>query len=325
MLASGDPFWFGAGSSVTQHLEPGEWVVLPSPSVFSQAAAVMGWPLECTICAGLHAAPFTRIRPDLASGARLIVTLRDGAAVRDFARYVQAEGFVDSTLTVMESLGGSHEKITHLTLSEAQEGTFHHPVCAAINVRGQGHVLPLASGRDDAWFDSDGTMTKRPVRALTLSALAPKRGEYLWDIGGGSGSIAIEWLLSDPSLSAASIEPRSERAERITDNAARLGVDRLSVVHAHAPQVLDGLEQPDVVFIGGSLSEALLDWLETHLTPGSRLVANAVTVESEALVMQARTRLGGDLLRIELSNAAPLGPKQGWKASYPIVQWSVTL
>jgi precorrin-6Y C5,15-methyltransferase (decarboxylating) len=183
----------------------------------------------------------------------------------------------------------------------------------------------LASGRPDSFFDSDGQITKQPVRAMTLSALAPQPHELLWDIGGGSGSIAIEWLLTHPTLQAVCIEPRADRAARITSNAMRLGVDRLIVVTGAAPDVLQYQPKPQAVFVGGGLSEDLLTWLETHLDPGTRLVANAVTLETEALLLQAQARRGGDLMRLELARSEPLGPRRGWKASYPIVQWSVRL
>ena len=195
----------------------------------------------------------------------------------------------------------------------------------ACEIAGNGAVLPCASGRDDEWFDNDGQITKRPIRAMTLSALSPRPFEHLWDIGGGSGSIAIEWLLCNPTTQATCIEANSERAARISANAAKLGVDRLTVITGKAPDALKDLPRPDAVFIGGGLSEALLTGLETRLGSGTRLIANAVTLESEAVLLQAHARLGGDLLRLELSRAEPLGPKRGWKASYPIVQWSVTL
>ncbi len=324
-LASGDPFWFGAGTTLTKRLDPGEWRVFPGPSTFSLAASHMGWPLEATTCFGLHAAPLTRLRPALAQGQRLIVLLRDGDAVRQLATYLTEAGFGPSALTVMESLGGPRERVTRTKAQSLPDTGFHHPVCAAITVRGTGRAQPLASGRPDDWFDSDGQMTKRPVRALTLSTLAPQPFEHLWDIGGGSGSVGIEWLLSHSTLSCNTIEPRADRADTIRANADRLGVDRLSVITGTAPDALADLPAPDVVFIGGGLSETLLDWLTTRLAPGTRIVANAVTLETEALLIRAHTRHGGDLLRAELSQAAPLGPKTGWKAAYPIVQWSVTL
>ncbi|SDY31163.1 precorrin-6Y C5,15-methyltransferase (decarboxylating) [Citreimonas salinaria] len=322
-LASGDPFWFGAGTTLARRLAPAEWRAYPGRSAFSLAAARLGWPLETTACFGLHAAPLPRLRPALAAGRRLIVLLRDGAAVRAVAEYLCAEGFGASTLWVLQALGGPREAMIEAR-ADALSGAFAHPVCVAVEVHGDGATLPLASGRPDDWFDNDGQLTKRPVRALTLSALAARPFEHLWDIGGGSGSIAIEWLLSDATLRATCVERDPARATRIAENAARLGQDRLRVVTGAAPDALEGLDPPDAVFVGGGLSQALLDRL-CALRPGTRIVANAVTLESEALLGSAHARLGGDLLRLELSQAAPIGPRRGWKAAYPIVQWSVTL
>ncbi|MEX0338230.1 MAG: precorrin-6Y C5,15-methyltransferase (decarboxylating) subunit CbiT [Arenibacterium sp.] len=326
MLASGDPFWFGAGTSVTRQLDAQEWVAYPAPSTFALAASEMGWALETTACFGLHAAPLERLRPALQDGARVIVLLRDGAAVEALASFLVLAGWAESELTVLQALGGPRAQRAVFQALGVPDVEFKHPLCVALKVRGdKSHALPLANGRADQWFDSDGTMTKRPVRALTLSALAPRAGEHLWDIGGGSGSIAIEWLLSGATLSATCIEPRETRVETIRANAAKLGVDRLKIVSGSAPDVLSDLDSPDVVFIGGGLSQALLTWLTAHLSTGTRIVANAVTLESEQLLTTAQMRLGGELMRIDIAHAEPLGPKTGWKASFPIVQWSVTL
>lgn len=320
-LASGDPFWFGAGSVITRELAPGEWRALPGRSTFALAAARLGWALEGTLCLGLHATPLQRLRPALAPGLRAIVLLRDGAAVADLAGYLNAEGFGASALTVLERLGGPQERVSHGTAEALPPGPFAHPVAVALHVAGAGRVLPCASGRADDWFDHDGQITKRPIRALALSALAPLPGECLWDIGGGSGSVAVEWCLAHPTLTAHSVEPRPDRAARIRANAARFGLDRLAVVQGVAPAALAGLPAPQAVFIGGGLSVALLDHLTNRLAPGTRLVAHAVTLESEALLTTARARHGGDLLRIELAEAAPLGSRTGWTPARPIVQW----
>ena len=325
VLASGDPFWFGAGSVIARHFEPGEWTALPGQSTFSLAAARLGWPLEGTLTFGLHAAPLTRLRPHLAPGLRAIILLRNGAAVAELATYLNETGFADTSLHVMEALGGPRERSQSISLTEALLGSFEHPVCVGLEVAGTGRAFPKASGKPDEIFETDGQITKRPIRALTLSALAPQRGEHLWDIGGGTGSISIEWLMCDPTLTATSIEPREDRAERIRRNADTLGQDRLNVVHGTAPDGLSGLPLPGVVFIGGGLSEELLVWLQSNLSIGTRLVANAVTLESEALLAKWHDKLGGELLRIELAQASALGPRRGWKSAYPVVQWSVTL
>lgn len=325
VLASGDPFWFGAGSVLARHFSADEWRTLPGLSTFSLAAARMGWPIERTTCLGLHAASLSRIRPHLAPGERIILLLRDGHAVRELAELLTATGFGQTRLIVMERLGGPHERVTTTQADCLPETKFAHPVCVAVNVSGDGPALPRASGIDDGFFDHDGQITKRPIRALTLSALAPKPRELLWDIGSGSGSIAIEWLLTDPSTEAVSIEQRPDRAARIRANAAAIGVDRLAVVEGRAPAALEDLAAPDAVFTGGGLSEVLLENLHQRLQPGTRLVANAVTLESEALLSQWRQRLGGELLRIDLAEAVPLGSRHGWRSAYPVTQWSVTL
>ncbi len=325
VLASGDPFWFGAGAVIARRFEPGEWVAMPGPSTFALAAARMGWPIEDVGCLGLHAAPLARLRPHLSPGRRAIVLLRDGPSVAALAEYLGAQGFGASRITVLEALGGPRERITRAVAERLPDTAFQHPLAVAVKVAGSGTALPSASGIADSFFESDGQITKRPVRALALSALAPCPGERLWDIGGGSGSIAIEWLLAHPANKAVSIEARGDRAARIRANAGRLGVDRLRVVEGTAPAVLEGLEPPDAIFIGGGLSEAMLTDFAARVPPGTRLVAHAVTLESEALLQSWSARIGGDLLRIALSEAAPLGPKRGWKAAYPVVQWRAVL
>lgn len=318
VLASGDPFWFGAGTVIAKHLSASEWSALPGPSCFALTAARMGWGLDCTTCLGLHAAPMTRLRRHLAQGVQIIVTLRDGAAVADLSKYLSDTGFGDSALTILEHLGGPREQVTTAT-ARTIDGTFDHPVCAAIHCC-DGPALTVATGQRDDIFETDGQITKRPVRAITLSTLAPKPHEHLWDIGGGSGSIALEWLLAHPTTRATCIEPRADRAERITRNGAQLGLaHRLTVIHGSAPDALGDPADPHAIFVGGGLSDAMLAAL---IPRPARLVINAVTLEGEALLTHAQALHGGVLMRIEIANARPLGAKRGWAASYPIVQWS---
>jgi precorrin-6Y C5,15-methyltransferase (decarboxylating) len=322
MLASGDPFWFGAGSTITRHLEPGEWRALPAPSTFSQAAALLGWPLEDVTCLGLHAAPLARLVPHLFPGRRLIVLLRDGPAVGELAAMLVAQGWPETRMTVLEALGGPRRRVRHRTAAGFDLPDVTHPVAVALEPAG-GTLLHSASGQPDDLFDHDGQITRRPVRAITLSALAPRPGEHLWDIGAGSGSIAIEWMLAHPACRATAIEANPARAARLRANADRLGADRLTLVQGTAPEALAGLAAPDAVFIGGGASQALLDHLWAGLPKGCRIVANAVTLESEALFAQAQADHGGTLLRIEIAEAAPLGTRRGWKGAYPLVQWTV--
>lgn len=322
MVVSGDPFWFGAGTVLARHLAPGEWRALPGVSSFALAAARLGWGIEAVPCLGLHAAPLARLRRYLAPGQRALVLLRDGAAAGELAVWLVAQGFGATLVHVMESLGGPHERLRRQRAAEFDIADIRAPVLAALEIAGDGAVLPRASGLPDAFFDHDGQITKRPVRALTLSALAPRPGEHLWDIGTGSGSVSVEWLLAHPSLSATGFEADPARAARARANAAALGVD-LTVIEGQAPEVLENRPPPDAVFIGGGLSAALLERLWGLLPAGTRLVANAVTLESEALLAQWQGAKGGSLLRVELAEAAALGRRRGWKAAWPVVQWSV--
>ena len=318
VLASGDPFWFGAGGSLMAHLAPGEWVSHPAPSTFQLAANRLGWRLEDTLCLGLHAAPFARLRPLLGKGVRAICTLRDGAAVGELAAWLAANGHPNARLTILERLGGPHERITQ----GLPDGVIGAPVSAAIEAFDPG--LPRASGLPDVHFQHDGQITKRPVRALTLSALAPRPGETLWDIGAGSGSIGIEWLLAGGARVEA-LEADPARAARARGNVEAFGLShRHRLTEARAPGGLSGLPLPDAVFIGGGASHALLTAVWDAIPPGTRVVMNAVTLETEALVLDWSSRHGGGLLRIALSDAAPIGTKRGWKAALPILQWSVT-
>ncbi|MFN3576061.1 MAG: precorrin-6y C5,15-methyltransferase (decarboxylating) subunit CbiE [Tabrizicola sp.] len=317
VLASGDPFWFGAGGSLMAHLAPGDWVSHPAASTFQLAANRLGWRLEEVQCLGLHAAPLDRLRPVLGRGVRAICTLRDGAAVAELAAWLAANGHPNARLTVLERLGGPQERITQ-GLPQGQIGA---PVSAAIEATDPG--LPRAGGLPDALFAHDGQITKRPVRALTLSALAPRAGELLWDIGAGSGSVGIEWLLAGGARVEA-LEAEPARAERAARNAAAFGLSHRHRLHPQrAPEGLERLPPPDAVFVGGGASEALLARLWDVMPAGSRLVLNAVTLETEALVLDWSARVGGSLLRIELSEPAALGRRRGWRAALPILQWSV--
>lgn len=324
MLASGDPFWFGAGTQITRHLDKSEWQALPGASCFSLAASQLGWAIETTSCLGLHAAPFTRLRPYLHTGRQIMATMRDGASIEGLVHYLCAEGFADSRLFILEALGSSEARRTSCQAHALPDIDFQHPVMVGIEVAGQGRPLPQTPGLDDDWFAHDGQITKQMVRALTLSALAPSAGQHLWDLGAGSGSVSIEWLLSGPQMRATAVEHNAERAARIRTNADRLGVDWLSICERDNLSALAQLDRPDAVFVGGGLRDPLLAALWEILPVGTRLVANGVTVETDRLLTSAQEQLGGTLTRLELSNLDKIGTMRGWKAAYPITQWVVT-
>lgn len=322
-LVSGDPFWHGAGGAIADQLPQGEWRAWPAPSVLSLAAAALGWRLEEVTALGLHAAPFARLRPALSPGARLIVTLRDGQAPAALAAWLTSLGFGDTLLHVMERLGGAEQQIRLFRAADPLPVTADLVSCA-LEV-GEGPVLSHAAGRPDEIFEHDGQITRRPIRALALSALAPRGGELLWDLGAGSGSVGIEWLLAEGRNRVIAVEQDPLRAARARRNAAALGCVHYRLIEGKSAALIGQMEPPAAVFIGGGLDQALLERLTAILAPGTRLVAHGVTLETEALLIAARLRFGGDLLRIGLSEVTTLGQRHAWKAAYPVTQWRVQL
>lgn len=333
VLASGDPFWFGAGGSLARLLEPHEWRCHAQTSTFSLVAARLGWRLENTDCLGLHASPMEQVLPRLGRERQLIVLLRDGDAAAALARWLQEEGWGASTLWVMESVGGPQERCRMFTAGQAGDALAlqpaQAPVCVALLARGSdGQAgLPATPGRPDSWYAHDGQITKAPVRAMTLAALAPRRGQCLWDLGAGSGSVSVEWCLAGGQ--AVAVEQHAARVNNIRRNAGRFGLQQaLHIVHGQALQALQLVQTwpgthavPQAIFVGGGFDAVLFEALQACMPPGCRLVVNAVTLETQALLVQLHGRHGGQLLRLELSSVEPLGRLHSWKAARPLVQW----
>jgi precorrin-6Y C5,15-methyltransferase (decarboxylating) len=299
--------------------------VIPAPSAFSLAAARLSWALQDIETISLHGRSLDLIRPLLHPGARILALTSDSDAPAAIAYLLTELGFGASRLTILEALGGPNEKLRSASADPFELEKINPLNVLAIEVdsTSEARILPLASGLADHLFEHDGQITKREVRAVTLSALAPRRGELLWDIGAGSGSIGIEWMLAHRSMRAIAIEADPTRAARIHRNASHCGVPGLVVVEGSAPQALAGLETPDAIFIGGGGSDAgVLETSIDALPTGGRLVANAVTLEMEALLLARHVALGGDLTRIAISRASPVGSMEAWRPAMPVTQWS---
>jgi precorrin-6Y C5,15-methyltransferase (decarboxylating) len=326
-LCSGDPFWFGAGSVIAEALPAAETVVVPAPSSFAWAAARLGWRLEETITLGLHARPIELLRPHLRTGARLIVLARDGAAPAQIAAYLNGIGFGPSRLTILEALGGPRERIRGTAAAGFTLRDVNPPVAVAIEAVAEpgAIIIPRVAGLPDELFSHDGQLTKREVRAVSLSTLAPRGGELLWDVGAGSGAIGIEWLLAHPTNRAIGIEAREDRLVTARANADSLGVPHYDLRLGTAPDALQGLPAPDAVFVGGGAGrEGVLDAVWQALPKRGRLVVNSVTLETEAILIAWQARHGGTLLRLSVERAGPIGGRTGWRAAMAVVQWSVT-
>jgi precorrin-6Y C5,15-methyltransferase (decarboxylating) len=324
VLASGDPFFFGMGATLTRSIDAREMRVIPHPSAFSLAASRLGWPLQDLALVSLHGRPIDLIRPHLQPCARILALTSDEKGPAELASLLTESGFGPSRLFVLEALGGGSERVTAMR-ADAFALTAINPlnICAVEVEAGEGaRVLPLAPGLDDSLFEHDGQITKREARALTLSALSPLKGELLWDIGAGSGSIGIEWMLRHPAMRAIAIEAHPERAARIRRNAAAFGVPGLVTVEGQAPSALSGLPTPDAIFIGGGGSEpGVMDTAIAALRAGGTLVANSVTLEMDAVLLAEHAKRGGSLTRIELSRASPVGAMTGWRPAMPLTQW----
>ncbi len=254
---------------------------------------------------------------------QVLALTSDSNGPAELARLLSGGGFGGSELTILEALGGNRERIRTATAEAFDLGEIDALNVVAIVVKAgpDARIIARTPGLPDAMFEHDGQITKREIRALTLSSLAPRRGELLWDIGAGSGSIAIEWMLADPSLRAIAIERRHDRAARIRRNAASFGVPGLEVVEGEAPAALEGLPAPDAVFVGGG-GAATLDAALSRLRGRGRLVANAVTLETEAMLLVRYATLGGELTRLAVTRTDAVGGRTGWRPALPITQWT---
>jgi precorrin-6Y C5,15-methyltransferase (decarboxylating) len=326
VLASGDPMWFGVGARIAAILGPARTRVVPHPSAISLACARLGWPVEGVEVISAVGRDLDRVRRLLQPGRSLLVLSADATTPAALAATLAGAGFGPSELTVLESVGAPSERRTAGTAAvwAPPPGDPLNLVAVRVIAGPDARPLSTAPGLPDDAFDHDGALTKREARALALARLAPLRGELLWDVGAGSGSIAIEWLRADPSCRAIAVEGRPDRAERISRNAATLGVPGLTILVGRAPETLIDLPTPDAVFVGGGVSApGLLDACYDRLAGGGRLVAHAVTIEGERELTGQAARRGGDLTRLSVERAGPLGSFTGWQPARPLVQWAV--
>ncbi|MBC2380498.1 precorrin-6y C5,15-methyltransferase (decarboxylating) subunit CbiE [Pseudomonas sp. WS 5106] len=321
VLASGDPMFYGVGASLARKVAADELLILPAPSSVSLAAARLGWPLQEVVTLSVVARPLAALIAHLASGVRLLVLSNDGASPALIAALLAEAGFGPSRLSVFEHLGGTDERRIDGLAVDWQHASVADLNLVAIDcvADSQTQRLSRLAGMPDSAFKHDGQLTKRDVRAMTLARLAPMPGELLWDVGAGSGSIGIEWMRAHPSCRALAIEADEGRQGLIEHNRDALGVPGLQLIRGKAPDALQGLEAPDAIFIGGGVTrDGVLDTCWQHLKPGGRLVANAVTLQSEMTLMDWRVRYGGELTRIHVAQAQPLGEFDTWRQALPI-------
>jgi len=322
VLASGDPMWYGIGVTLTRQIPLAEITIIPAPSTFSLACSRLGWSLSEVETLSLCGRPPALLQAYIYAGAKLLILSEGKHTPAIVAEILTQRGFGNSQMTVMERLAGIHER--HLTDIAANwtQTDIADLNAIAVECVADGITLPRIPGLSDSAYYHDGQLTKREVRAVTLSALAPAPGELLWDVGAGCGSISIEWMRSHPRCRAIAIE--KSRTHYIADNATALGTPQLQIVSGTAPAALKDLPQPDAIFIGGgATAEGMFDTCWTALRSGGRLVVNVVTIEGEQKLYTWHQRVGGTLTRIAIQRALAVGSFLGWKAMAPITQWTV--
>lgn len=325
VLASGDPCCYGVASLFFAQLSAPEIAVIPTPSAFSLACARLGWRLQDAATISFCGRPLEAVRPLLQNGTKLLVLSAGAQTPAALMALLRRYGFGQSVLHILESLGGAREQIRTVRADAAPPDAIGdlNMIAAELRAAPDAPILHLAGGLPDDLFAHDGQITKREIRAITLSALRPGAGEMLWDIGGGSGSVAIEWMLRHRLNRAIAVERRADRAACIARNALALGVPALRIANGSAPEALAGLPAPDAVFLGGGATRETISCAWNGLQAGGRIVANSVTAETDMLFHEARQCYGGSLIRIAIERLEPLGTMHGFQPSRAVTQWSV--
>jgi len=326
VLASGDPNHFGVGVTLSRVISLDEMEIIPNHSAFTLAAAALAWPMQSVTTLSLHGRDIANLRRHLRPGAKILALTSGAKSPSEIAEYICQHGFSASKLNVMEALGGPNQTITTQNAASFDMQQINPLNLLAIEVHtdnAASRIIPNTPGLPDDWFDHDGQITKCEIRALTIAALAPKPGELLWDIGAGSGSVSIEWLLSGRAMQAIAVEHKAERAARIRANANALGAPGLEIIEGKAPSALADISQPDAIFIGGGgTNPGVMEAAIKALPMGGRLVANGVTIEMEEMLNACAEKHGGTLIRLEISRKENLGTMTAWRPALPITQWS---
>jgi precorrin-6Y C5,15-methyltransferase (decarboxylating) len=326
ILASGDPMCYGIGVTLSRRFPLTEMTIIPAPSSFSLICSRLGWSLtevETLSLCGRNPALLHRF---LYPNARLLILSADKNTPSQVAQILTEKGFGKSKITVLEHLGGKKERLMEGMAAGWNINNVADLNSIAFTCIPDSTKIPILNphlpGLPDEAYHHDGQLTKKEIRAVTLSTLSPLPGQLLWDVGAGCGSISIEWMRSDHRCQAIAIEKHPQRLQYIADNAIALGTPHLQIIKGEAPQALANLPQPDTIFIGGGVtSKNLLETCWNALPQGGKLVANAVTVEGEQLLFQWQKQWGGDLSRIAIQRAEPIGKFLGWKAMSPVTQY----
>ncbi|MBC6440543.1 MAG: precorrin-6y C5,15-methyltransferase (decarboxylating) subunit CbiE [Rhodospirillales bacterium] len=327
VLATGDPMAYGIGVTLMRRFGRKAVVILPGISAFTLACARLGWPLAETVQLTLHGRPLELINAYLVPGQRLLILSEDRMTPAVVAQRLNDAGFGPSEIHVLCHMGGPKERIVSTTAAKGVTDDVDDLNTLAIDLAADPDavVLPRTPGLPDDAFRHDGQLTKQDIRAMAVSALQSLPGRCLWDVGAGCGSVAIEWMRAADRTTAIAIERNEERRAMIAENASALGTPGLRIVAGEAPDAFEGLAAPDAVFVGGGVGmPGLIQACWDALKPGGRLVANSVTLNGERTLTGLYARHGGELVRVSVACAGPVGRLVGWRPLMPVTQWRVT-
>ena len=322
VLATGDPMQFGIGTTLARHVCPEEMTILPGVSAFALAAARLAWPLDRVAMVTLHGRPLESLALHVFPAARILILAHDRNTAPAVSRFLSERGFGESRIVALAHMGGTGEcRFQGRAADWGHDVPDFHTLAVECVAGPEARWHPRVGLPDEA-FEHDGKLTKREIRTLALAKLMPHPGALLWDVGAGCGSVAIEWMRAADHACAIALEPLPERRAIAARNAAALGVPSLDLRDGHAPDALTGLPAPDAAFLGGGISDATIAACLEALKRGGLLVAHAVTLESEAVLLSAYARDGGDLVRLSVARAEPISRFHGWRPAMPVTQWS---
>ena len=324
VLATGDPLWFSVGARIGRSIDPSEITYYPQISAFQLASARMGWSMADVETLTVHGRPVEQMIAFIQPDQRLLILTTGDQTPEQIAKFLADRGFGASKMTVLAAMGGENElRFDGIAATWDHEVPAFNTLAVDCIAAPDAALLPRVPGLPDELFEHDGTMTKRETRAVTIAKLMPMRGALLWDIGTGCGSVAVEWMRAARYAQAIGIEPRADRRAMAAQNALALGTPKLELLAGTAPEVLEGLASPDAIFVGGGLTDGVFDGAWGALKPLGRFVSNAVTLESEAILMELHKKYGGELVRLAVTRAEPVGPYCGWRPFMPVTQWSL--
>ena len=324
VLATGDPLWFSVGARIGRSIDPSEITYYPQISAFQLASARMGWSMADVETLTVHGRPVEQMIAFIQPDQRLLILTTGDQTPEQIAKFLADRGFGASKMTVLAAMGGENDlRFDGIAATWDHEVPAFNTLAVDCIAAPDAALLPRVPGLPDELFEHDGTMTKRETRAVTIAKLMPMRGALLWDIGTGCGSVAVEWMRAARYAQAIGIEPRADRRAMAAQNALALGTPKLELVAGAAPEMLEGLVSPDAIFVGGGLTDGVFDAAWAALKPLGRFVSNAVTLESEAILMELHKKYGGELVRLAVTRAEPVGPYRGWRPFMPVTQWSL--